>query len=246
MNIKYSFILTTIAGLSTLIGYLIIFLKPKKQDSIIISSLSFAAGIMISASIFDLIKESFDYYKTTYNYFTIILLISIFITIGILISSILNKNIKTEDNKLYKIGITSMIAIIIHNIPEGIITFITSYQDIKLGLHLAIAISMHNIPEGIIIALPIYYSTKNKKKAFLLTILAALSEPLGALLAFLFLKNFITTTLIASLLSLVAGIMINISIYELLKESFSYKRKLLTIFYFLIGLVFMYITINVL
>ncbi|MBO5138891.1 MAG: ZIP family metal transporter [Bacilli bacterium] len=246
MNIKYSFILTTFAGLSTLIGFLTIFLKTKKQDTIITSALAFASGIMISASFFDLIVESFDYYKDSLNTFIIILLIGIFFSIGILLSNFMNKNINPNGNNLYKVGITSMLAIIIHNIPEGIITFLTSFQNPHLGLHLAIAISLHNIPEGIAIALPIYYSTKNKKKALLFTIIAALSEPLGALLAFLFLKNFITNILIASLLSLIAGIMTNIALYELLPESLSYNKKLLSIISFLIGLIFMYITVNVL
>ena len=139
-----------------------------------------------------------------------------------------------------------MIAIIMHNLPEGIITFITSYQNPQIGLHLAIAICLHNIPEGIAISLPIYYSTKSKKKAFLFTLIAAISEPLGALLAFLFLKDYITNILIGSLLSLIAGIMTNIAIYELLPESFSYNIKLLTIVSFIIGLLFLYITISIL
>ena len=81
-----------------------------------------------------------------------------------------------------------MIAMIIHNIPEGIATFITTNNDITLGISLAIAIALHNIPEGISIALPIYYSTNKKKKAIFYTLISGISEPFGAILAFLFLK----------------------------------------------------------
>lgn len=246
MNTKFSFILTIFAGLSTLLGFLTIFFKTKKQDNIIICALGFASGIMISASFFDLIVESFDYFKDSFSTFGIILLIGIFFCIGILVSMVMNKNLDPNGSSLYKVGITSMLAIIMHNLPEGVITFLTSYQDPHLGLHLAVAISLHNIPEGLAISLPIYYSTKSKKKAFLFTLLAALSEPLGALLAFLFLKNYITNILIGALLSLIAGIMTNIAMYELMPESLSYNRKLLSIIAFIIGGLFMFITINVL
>ena len=246
MNTNFSFILTIFAGLSTLIGFLGIFFKTKKQDNIITVALSFASGIMISASFFDLIVESFDYFRDSFSTFGIVLLIGIFFCIGILASMLMDKKLDIKGNNLYKVGITSMLAIIMHNLPEGIITFLTSYQNPHLGLHLAIAISLHNIPEGLAISLPIYYSTKSKKKAFFFTLLAALSEPFGALLAFLFLKDYINNILIGTLLSLIAGIMTNIAIYELLPESLSYNKKFLTIISFIIGGLFMYITINIL
>ena len=137
-----------------------------------------------------------------------------------------------------------MLAIIIHNLPEGIITFLTASINLKLGLSLAIAIMLHNIPEGISIAVPIYYSTKSRLKALFYTIIAAISEPLGALLAFLFLKNYITNFLLGIMLSLIAGIMSNISLYELFPESLKYKRKKLTIISTIIGIIFMYLSIN--
>lgn len=97
---------------------------------------------------------------------------------------------------------------------------------------------MHNIPEGISISIPIYYSTKSRKKAFLYTLISALSEPFGALLAYLFLYKIINNLIMGILLSLIAGIMTHISICELLKESLNYKNKKLTIIFFLTGVVF--------
>ena len=84
-----------------------------------------------------------------------------------------------------------MIVLIFHNLPEGIATFVSSYHDINLGLKLGLAIMLHNIPEGISIAIPIFYSTKSKIKAFRATLISGLSEPLGALLAFIFFKNYV-------------------------------------------------------
>lgn len=244
INTNYAFILTILAGSATMLGIIPILFNFKDKDKVIISSLGFASGVMIATSFFDLIPESYNYLISTYNAIPSILFIVIFFVIGILLSSYINKNINTINNNLYKVGITSMLAIIIHNLPEGIITFLTASVNKSLGFSLFIAITLHNIPEGISIAVPIYYSTKSKIKAFLYVLIAALSEPLGAIIAYLFLKNLIDNFLLGILLSLIAGIMSNISLYELLPESFSYNRKKLSIISTIIGLIFMYISIN--
>ena len=97
--------------------------------------------------------------------------------------------------------------------------------DIELGLKLALAISLHNIPEGIAIAVPIYYSTYSHKKGIAASLISGLSEPFGALLAFLFLYKFINNTMISLILLFVAGIMISISINEIFEESKKYSKK---------------------
>ena len=118
-----------------------------------------------------------------------------------------------------------MIALMIHNLPEGILTFLTSTVDIKLGLKLSLAIMMHNIPEGIAIAVPLFYSTKSKLKAVKACLVSGLSEPLGALLAYLFLYRFMSNTLISIILLFVAGIMISISINDIFEEAKKYSSK---------------------
>jgi ZIP family zinc transporter len=135
---------------------------------------------------------------------------------GLIIYSISSRN--ACDNKLLKIGIISFFALILHNIPEGIITFISSYKDIRIGVLLTLSIALHNIPEGIIIAISIYYSTKSKLKAFLFTLVAALSEPFGSLFAFLFIVN-INDYLFGIILALTAGIMLYLAIFEIIKEN---------------------------
>ena len=235
MNIT-AFTLTTIAGLSTLLGAIPLYIK--KNNNIITSALSFAAGVMLTVSIIDLIPEGINYLNKTYKIIPSILILSIFITLGIIISMTIDKYIDRE-GELYKIGIISMIAIILHNIPEGIATYLSTESNFKLGLSLTIAIALHNIPEGISIALPIYYGSKSRGKALIYTLFSALSEPLGALLAYLFLSKTITNNIMGILMSLIAGIMIQISIYELLPTSLKFKNKKLTILSFILGIFFM-------
>lgn len=244
-NIFYSFLLTTIAGLSTLIGSILIFFNRKKSQNVIIASLSFAAAVMITVSFTDLIPESINMLKKVYPSFPSIIIMFIFINIGILISFLIDKYLpeKSSDNKskgnLYKVGIISMLAIILHNIPEGMATFMASNQDMSLGIALTIAIALHNIPEGISISIPIYYSTGSKIKAISYTFISGISELFGAIITYLFLQPYINDRIMGILFAIIAGIMLHISFYELLPTSLGYKRKSITIGFFTIGILFM-------
>ena len=232
----YAFLLSSIAGFSTLIGFLFIFIK-KDRESIISKSLGFASGVMLTISIIDLIPNSFLLIIKQYNYiYTLFLIITGFL-IGIIISSIIDRKVeKMSKNglKLYKLGIITMFVIMMHNIPEGIATFITTTNNTKLGIILTIAIAFHNIPEGISISIPIYYSTNSKLKSFLYTFISGMSEPLGALISYLFLSRFVNDIILGIIYSIIAGMMINISINELYKEASIYNKKN-TIIYFIIG-----------
>ena len=183
-----SFLLTSIAGLTTLIGYFIVFLRCD-QKKIISFSLAFSGSVMLTISFLDLIREAINYLNY-YNFFFRSLLIIFFISLGFFTSNYISYRFD-NDNNLKTIGIISLIAIIIHNIPEGIITFIVSGININLGIELALAISMHNIPEGISIAVPLFYATNNKIKTFFVVLIASLSEIVGALICYLFLQNLI-------------------------------------------------------
>ena len=240
----YPFLLTLIAGLATMLGTIPIFINIKDHSKIISSSCAFASGVMICISIIDLIPESIKYLNNNYSSLMVILLSFIFLIIGITTSMILDKTIDkySQGNNLFKVGILSMIAIILHNIPEGIITFIVSNKNILLGLSICIAIAMHNIPEGISIAIPIYYSTKSKFKALIYTLISSLSELLGAILTYLFLGKFINDTVLGLILSFTAGIMIQISYNKLLPTGSSYHKNITYIF-FTIGFLFMIISL---
>lgn len=239
----YPFLLTTIAGLSTMLGTIPIFIKIKNENKLIASACAFASGIMLSVSIFDLIPESLKYLNTIFNINVMILFSPIFITIGIIISFIIDKSIDKINNKnnLYKVGILSMIVIILHNIPEGIITFIVSNNNIFLGLSICISIAIHNIPEGISIAIPIYYSTNNKTKTFLYTLLSSSSELFGAIITYLFLSKYISNSIIGIILGITSGIMINLAINKLYKVATTYHKN--SQVFFIIGVFFMIISL---
>ena len=158
---------------------------------------------MITVSIFDLIPEGYNLLSNS-NISLLWLLISI--NIGVIISMFIDKNIHGDD--LSRVGIISMIAIIIHNIPEGIATFIACNHDLRLGIPLAIAITLHNIPEGITISLPLYYAGKGRGRAILYTLISGLSEIFGALLAMIFLKNIISDFVMGIILGIIMATVI--------------------------------------
>lgn len=223
MNVLVPLLLSTLAGLSTIIGCIFMFIKVKNIDKYITFCLSLSLTIMIYLSIFDLIPASFTHLMLNdFNVYTIPFIILVFLS-GIILVNIIDKKMDNK-NSLYKLGMLNMISLIIHNFPEGIATFLSSMEDMSLGIKLTVAIMFHNIPEGISIAIPIYYATKDKKKAFFYTLLSGISEPVGAILAYIFLKNIVTMSLISYILIFVAGIMITISINELLPRSLEYKQ----------------------
>lgn len=231
MNKYYGLIISLIAGLSTLIGYFFIYLRGNK-DKIISIFMPFTSSIMITLSIIDLIPIGIHNLYIFSNLIKLLICIMFFF-IGFFLTHIIRKKYNT-DNSLYKTGIMSMIAIIIHNIPEGIATYALSSIDFKLGLLFSIAIIFHNIPEGITIAIPIYYSTNNKFKAFIYTFISGISEFIGALITMFFLYKYITNTILGILFCTISGIMIYIG-FELIEINKNTKNNHI---YFVIGSLF--------
>ena len=136
-------------------------------------------------------------------------------------------------DSLYRIGLLSMISLLIHNIPEGIICAVTSYSNMELGIKLSFIIMVHNITEGIAICLPIYYATNSKFKAFTYTLISAVGEVVGALLTILVLKPFINYFLLYIILIITAGMMISLSIGKIFIEGLKLRKYL----YFVLGIV---------
>ncbi len=243
----YAFILSFLAGISTVIGALIIFLDKRKNNKIVTISLSFAAGVMICVSLTDLLPNCFKMILNNKDVFPRLILTLIFMVIGIIISMLIDKYLPSEyenkDNKgLYKIGIISMVAIVLHNIPEGIATFITSSNNISLGITLTIAIALHNIPEGISIAVPIYHSTGNKLRAIFYALFSGMSEVIGSTLAYLFLASFVNDHIMAALYAIIAGIMVHISVYELIPGAYKDSTLKQVIKYIIIGVLVMLVS----
>lgn len=227
MEIIGPIILSLIAGLSTVLGSFLVFIKTKKVNEMIVFCLSFSMTIMMIISIFELIPESFIDLTNNYG-FVLGTIISILIFLfGYLSISRINSliNTKKESSNLYKIGILSMISLMIHNFPEGIIVFISAYTNIKIGIKMCIAIMLHNIPEGIAISIPLYYSGKGRKNAIKYTLISGLAEPIGAILSYIFLKDYINDTLLSFILMFTGGLMIGLSISEILKEVIKYKKN---------------------
>ena len=221
-----AFIISLVAGMSTVIGSFIIFLNITNNNinRFITFCLSFSISIMIGISITDLIPISFFSIFYQYNFPFNITTTLLSFGIGIIIVLIINRFLDNNDS-LYKLGILSIIAIIVHNFPEGIATFMGSLKDSSLGIKLSIAIMLHNIPEGISIAVPIYYATKSKIKAIFSTFISGIAEPLGALFTYIFLKNIITDLFLNIILLIVAGIMITLAIHSILPKALSYKQS---------------------
>ncbi len=239
-------LVSSIAGLSTVLGSVVIFKKWKREqiNKFITFCLSLSLMIMIGISITELIPEAslsiLIHYKLVKGIFFSILVFAI----GIFSVYFLNQKIEKSsgsDLDLYRLGILSMLALMLHNLPEGIVTFLSSYQNMELGLKISVAIMLHNIPEGISIAVPIYYATGSKKKAVFMTFLSGLAEPLGAFLAFLFLRKFITDTMIGFILIFVAGLMITLAIHELLPKALKYHENGYILLGFLLGILLLLI-----
>lgn len=241
---KIALLLSFIAGVSTIIGSLLIFLNIRKTSEFIVFSLSFSMVIMILVSLFDLIPNSIKLLIYNYGYFYGLLLIVLTFLLGYLSINKINSRIGTYgDSSLYKVGILSMISLILHNFPEGIAVFISGVTNIKLGIKLCVAIMLHNIPEGIAISVPLYYSGKGRGRVFFYTLISGLAEPLGALLSYIFLKNYINELFLSFLLIFVAGIMISLSINDILSEILKYNKKIYIIYGVMFSLILFTITL---
>ena len=239
-RILFSFFITTLAGFMTMLGIIPCYLN-KSRESIISKSLAFSAGVMLTISFLSLIPEGFTLFFQNVLIIPSILFTAIFVVLGIGFSARISRKIeeKLSFNYLYRLGIITVIALIFHNIPEGITTFLSSRHDLSLGLTLSLGIALHNIPEGISVAVPIYYATKSRKKAIIFTFISGFSETIGAIIAYLFLAPFITSFILGLILSIAAGIMIHISIYELIPTSFKYQLSMIMLLFFVFGVFIM-------
>ena len=243
MNFFMPLFISLIAGLSTLIGIIPIFIKINKNyiNKFITFCLSFSIAIMIGISITDLIPSSYFSIINKYSLFKgNLVAILAFLLGGWLITLISSKidKISLKKSNLYKLGILNMIALMLHNLPEGMATFLSSYTNINLGIKLSIAIMLHNIPEGISIAIPIYYATNSKWLAIKHTLISGLAEPIGAILAFILFNNIINNLIISIILIIVAGIMIFLSINKIFKEIIKYNEYKYIKYGLLVGIIF--------
>lgn len=250
-NVTVAFVSSALAGLATMFGALIVFVSKSDNKKFLSSALGFSAGVMIFISFMEMMPMAQENFMKTMGdkQAQWMVLASFFGSMAVfgIISHLVPEadephEIKTEEEMeershelaLEQVGLKSAIAIGIHNFPEGMVTFMTSLMDPAMGLSIAVAIAMHNIPEGIGVAAPIYFATGDKKRALWLTFLSGVSEPIGAILAYLLLRPFLTPTLFGVVFGAISGIMVLISFDELLPASRAYGETHLS----LLGLIF--------
>lgn len=261
-SVLTAFILTLIAGLATGIGSLIAFFAKKTNTKFLCLSLGFSAGVMIYVSMVEIFQQANkslvlglgEKLGSTVNVIAFFAGIFIIAIIDKLVPNAENpheiKNIedidedKIKKNKsLLRTGLFTALAITIHNFPEGLATFVSALNDVSLAIPITVAIAIHNIPEGISVSVPIYYATGDKKKAFLYSFLSGMSEPLGAVIGYTLLKNFLNDITLGILLSAVAGIMVFISLDELLPTAREYGEHHISIYGLIAGMAVMAISL---
>ena len=248
-NALIALLLAAIAGFSTMLGTVLLLFTKGKNEKLVSASLAFAAGVMLSVSFLDLYPQSAVFLKAFVGCNWGIILSVLFLSVGVLLAGLLDKLVPhdetlqetdTREHKdLYRVGFISMMAIGLHNFPEGIATFMAGYSNISLGIQVTIAIAMHNIPEGISVAMPIYFATGSKWKAAKYTFLSGMAEPLGAFVAFLVLRPFINDLVMGIIFAILTGIMLYIAIEELLPSSRQYGHKKLSLIFTFAGVVIM-------
>ena len=257
VNVSFALLLTTLAGLSTGIGSLIAYFIKRPKYSYLAVMLGFSAGVMVYISFAELFKTAIDEVglaTANLGFFTGIVFIAI---VDMLIPheyeeeriknrnpSVINQNESGQEkggethasstivqpSALMRAGIFTALGIAIHNFPEGLVTFTSvATGDVALGTTVAIAIAIHNIPEGIAVSVPIFYATGKRRRAFLYSFLSGLAEPVGALIGYGILLPFLTPTLLSASLAFVAGIMVYISLDELLPMAHRYGQEHLVI-----------------
>ena len=238
-----AFLFSLTAGLSTGLGSLAAFFIKDFKHKHLSLLMGFSAGVLIQISFMELLFTAVtetSFLTANIAFFLGIITIA---AIEFLIPHEYEEEKLTEKEKknkrLMKTGVLVSAGIMIHNFPEGILTMFGTMKDPQLGLVLLIAIALHNIPEGISVAAPIYYATKNRKKAFLWSLLSGISEPIGALIGFFVLFPFINPFVLSMALAFVAGIMVFISFDELLPLSLSHGESHLAIASLFLGMLTM-------
>jgi zinc transporter, ZIP family len=265
-SVLFAFGITLFAGLSTGLGSALAFFARRTNTKILSTALGFSAGVMIYVSFVEMFPAARDALVLELgvsfgNYVVVLFFFAGMAFIGVIdklvpefenpheihrAEEMLEPQLAEKFKKLYRMGLLAAIAISFHNFPEGIATFVSALKDPKLGTAIGIAIAIHNIPEGIAVSIPIYYSTGSRKKAFAYSFLSGLAEPLGALIGFSIFFWFFNDVVFGILFAIVAGIMVFISLDELLPGAQQYGHHHLAIYGLIAGMAVMAISLIVL
>jgi len=260
-EVLFAFLLTIIAGFATGVGGIVVLFTKVANKKFLSICLSFSAGVMLYVAFAEIFLEAFESLEYTYGDGMGYLILTLAFFGGIAFMALVDKFIPDDESHtellvamseqekishkekgdLKRTGISSTIAVAIHNFPEGLITFMAALYDPAMGIAIAIAIIIHNIPEGIAMAAPIYHATGSKTKALLVSIGAGLTEPLGALAAWLIFRNFFDEIygIFGIIFAAVGGIMVFVAIHQLLPTAQKYGKHHLVMKWLFAGMAVM-------
>ena len=236
-NVIIAFTLTLLAGLATGIGSVIALFTNRTNKKFLSTALGFSAGVMLYISFVEMLDKSRSYLSDGFGSYIGIWLSCGAFFCGMALIMLIDNLIPSpesdltavksgrHDAVLQRMGVLMALAIAIHNFPEGLATFTSTLDDVSLGGAIAVAIAIHNIPEGIVTSVPIYYSTGNKKKAFFISFLSGITEPLGAVIGYVLLRPFLNDTMYGIIFGIISGIMVYISIEELIPMAREYDKS---------------------
>ncbi|WP_079958977.1 zinc transporter ZupT [Salmonella enterica] len=217
-------ILTLLAGAATFIGAFLGVLGQKPSNRVLAFSLGFAAGIMLLISLMEMLPAALDTEGMSpvlgYGMF-IIGLLGYFGLDRLLPHAhpqdLVQKRQQPLPGSIKRTAILLTLGISLHNFPEGIATFVTASSNLELGFGIALAVALHNIPEGLAVAGPVYAATGSKRTAiFWAGIISGMAEILGGVLAWLILGSLVSPIVMAAIMAAVAGIMVALSVDELM------------------------------
>ena len=232
-NVAIALVLTTLAGLSTTIGSLLGILVRKPGPRFMALTLGFSGGVMILVSFVELLAGGIDTVGFAAAHIAFFAgMLGMFLIDTLIPHEYMAERHDSEgraQDTLLKTGLLVALGIGIHNFPEGMATFAGTLQDVSLGTAIAVAVAIHNIPEGLAVSAPVYAATGSRRKAFLWSFLSGVAEPAGAAVAAVLLLPFLNTTVLGLMLSVVAGIMVFISLDELVPVARSFGQEHLSI-----------------
>lgn len=228
----HALLLSAAAGLSTGLGGLIVFFLRRPSQRVMSFSLGFAGGVMITVSLSDLLPQVTALYAASMGRakagFCAASLCGLGMAAAALIGALVPEHTGTADGqeqRVYRTAFVTTFSVMLHNLPEGILTLFTSYADPSLGVLLTFAVALHNIPEGIAVAVPVYCASRSRVKAAVYAFLSGAAEPAGALLAFFCLRTLLTPLFLNGLIALISGVMLWVSAAELVPQSFSFGKS---------------------
>lgn len=259
-NVGAAILLTSLAGLSTGIGGLVAFFSKNTNKRFLAFTLGVSAGVMVYVSFVELLAKAMSVLGEQYGAKPGTALAAAMFFCGMFLAAIIDRFVPESQSaevlkkgkvcdgaekkgSLLRTGLVTALVMGLHNFPEGMATFVSALQSPVMAIPIVAAIAIHNIPEGIAVAVPIFYATGNRTKAFLYSLVSGIAEPVGAIIGYLLLMPFINDTVNAVVFAIVAGIMVFISVSELLPSAQEYSGNHISVYGLICGMAVMAVSL---